>query len=46
MVTRASDSESDNYSSDDGDHSGKTEGSSVDSIDGASSEGDEKRPPQ
>ena len=41
------DSDSDGYSSDDGgDHSGETEGSSVDSIDGEMTEVDENRPPQ
>ena len=49
MVTRASamiNSESHSHSSDDGDHSGETEGSSMDSIDGALADGDENRPPQ
>ena len=44
--SKCNDSESDSYVSDDGDHNGETEGSSVDSIDGTLADGDENRPPQ
>ena len=40
------DSESDSYSSDDGDHSGETESSSVHSINGVLAESDENRTSQ
>ena len=40
------DSETESYSSNDGDHSGESEGSIVDSIDSTLSKGDENRPPQ
>ena len=39
------DSECDSYSSDDGDNSGESEGSSADIVDGALAEGDENRQP-
>ena len=37
------DSESDSFSSNDGDYSGEAEGSSVDSVDDALAEGDKKQ---
>ena len=40
------DSESDSYNNDDGDHSGETEGSSVDSIAGTLADSDENITPQ
>ena len=44
--SECNDSESDSYNSDNGDHSGENEGSSVDNIEGALAEGNENREPQ
>ena len=44
--SECNDPESDSYSSDDGNHSEESEGSSVESIDGTLAEGHENKPPQ